>query len=51
MNAQLKFDSHIKNTRKKLSKSLGILYKLENFVLFSVMNQLYYSVICSDTTI
>ena len=45
IDVKLKFDSHIKNTCKKLSKSIGILYKLQNFVPFSVMKQLYYSLI------
>ena len=43
----LKFDAHISEISNKIAKSIGILYKLSNYLPFSTMKALYFSFIHS----
>ena len=44
---ELKFDEHIKHISKKISKSIGVMYRLSKIVPPKVMKSLYYSFIHS----
>ena len=41
----LKFQAHVHKVCNKISKSIGIMYKLRNYVSLCVMKQVYYSLI------
>ena len=43
----LKWKAHISNISKKISRNIGILYRLRRFVDLSLMKNLYYSIIYS----
>ena len=45
IDASLKFDLHITSVCKKISKSIGILYKLKDVLPFTCLKTLYYSFI------
>lgn len=43
LDEKLKFSQHITHVSSKISKSIGILYKLRNYLPLSTMKSLYYS--------
>ena len=45
LDAKLTFNHHIELITNKVSKSIGIMFKLQNLLPFSCMKQLYYSLI------
>ena len=45
MDSTLTWNFHIDNIAKKISRSIGILYKIRPFADLSVMTKLYYSII------
>lgn len=45
IDCNLRFDKHLSNNESKLSKSIGILYKLKRFAPEDVMLSLYYSLV------
>ena len=42
---KLKFNEHINLICKKVSKSVGVMYRLSNYVPFSILKQIYYTLI------
>ena len=45
LDSKLKFDSHIRSVCRKVSKSIGILYKLKEYMSDRMLMNLYYSMI------
>ena len=45
LDSKLKFDLHIDNICKKVSRSIGVLFKLQNLVNTDTLPQLYFSLI------
>ena len=41
----LKFDAHISKTCKKVSKSIGVLYKIKDYLSYQTRRQLYFTLI------
>ena len=48
IDSTLSWNHHISNVSKKVSRSLGVMYKLRTFVPLSVMKSVYHSLIYSD---
>ena len=46
---RLSFEKHINNLVKKLSKAVGILYKVKNFLSSQALLQLYYAIFHSHS--
>ena len=47
LDKNLRFDVHTQMIRKKISKSIGILYKIKNLVPYSCMKSIYFSFVNS----
>lgn len=47
LDENMKFDAHIQSITKKISISIGIMYRIKNYLSFNVLKSLYYSFIYS----
>ena len=48
IDSTLTWEDHISNLSKKLSRSIGIIYKLRPCVNQQIMNNVYYALFCSQ---
>ena len=47
VDSSLSWKHQISNLNKEISRSIGIMYKLRPFLTLNVMNNVYYSLVCS----
>lgn len=45
LDQHLKFDSHIKHISVKMSKSIGVLYRIKSFLPLNILRSLYYALV------